>query len=251
MLADLPPSSCATRLTVSRRRLRDQHAGASRAGERHHVDIRMTRDRRADTRTIAVDEIEHARRHAGFMQDVRKQQRTERRVFARLEHHRAARRERGRDLDDDLIDRPVPRRDQAAHADRFEHHARAAPLLFEFETFEHLDQRIQMRGTAHRLAVAGERDGRAHFATHGLGEFVVAAFVDRDDALEQRDTFGDTRRRPGGKRAARGRNCAIDIFGVAHREFVERHFRRRIDDAKPDRGRRFDPTSVDIKLGCM
>ena len=40
--------------------LRDQHAGAGRAGERHHVDIGVRRERCANAGAIAVDEVEHA-----------------------------------------------------------------------------------------------------------------------------------------------------------------------------------------------
>ena len=71
MFADLPPSSCATRFTVSAAAFATCDAGARRAGERHHVDAGMRGHRRADGRAVAVDEIEDARRHARLVQDLR------------------------------------------------------------------------------------------------------------------------------------------------------------------------------------
>ena len=46
-----------------------RRAGARRAGEAHHVDVRMRGERFADARPVAIDQIEHARRHAGLVQD--------------------------------------------------------------------------------------------------------------------------------------------------------------------------------------
>ena len=47
------------------RRLGHEDAGARRAGERHQVHAGMGRDGLADRRAVAVDEVEHALRHAG------------------------------------------------------------------------------------------------------------------------------------------------------------------------------------------
>ena len=46
----------------------------------------------------AGDEVEHAPRQPGLVEDLGEDERGERRDLARLEHHRAAGRERGRDL---------------------------------------------------------------------------------------------------------------------------------------------------------
>ena len=63
-----------------RRRLdRNVDARSRRPGERDRVDFRMRRHRRADARPITVDEIEHALRHARFLEDLGNQQRRERR----------------------------------------------------------------------------------------------------------------------------------------------------------------------------
>ena len=62
----------------------------------------------------------------------------ERRHLGGLEHHGAARGERRRDLERDLVQRIVPRRDRADHADRLAHHQRVADLFLERE----LPQRV-------------------------------------------------------------------------------------------------------------
>src|SRR5204862_7221039 len=43
----------------------DQHAGPGGAGEAHHVDALVARERGADAGAVAIDQIEHARGHAG------------------------------------------------------------------------------------------------------------------------------------------------------------------------------------------
>ena len=83
--------------------LGDIDAGAGRAGERDHVDIRMLAHGGADLGAEAVDEVEHALRHAGFMEDFREDQRRGRGEFRRLQDHGAAGGERGRDLAGDLV----------------------------------------------------------------------------------------------------------------------------------------------------
>ena len=49
------------------RRLGDDDAGPSRAGERHHVDIGVAGHDLADIGAVAVDEVEHALGHAGVV----------------------------------------------------------------------------------------------------------------------------------------------------------------------------------------
>ena len=99
------------------RGLRDEDAGAGRAREGHHVDVRMACDGLADSRAVAVDEVEDAGRHAGLVEDLREDESGERRDFAGLEHHGAAGRQSGADLAADLVQGPVPGRDQADDAD--------------------------------------------------------------------------------------------------------------------------------------
>ena len=82
MLADLPPSSRATRLTRLRRKFGDALAGAGRAGERHHVDVGVRRDRLADDRADTGDEVEHAGGQADLVDDLGEDEGVERRDLA-------------------------------------------------------------------------------------------------------------------------------------------------------------------------
>ncbi|AET93056.1 hypothetical protein BYI23_C009100 [Burkholderia sp. YI23] len=134
-----------------RSQLRYFNARARRSGERDHIDIRMRGKRRADRRAIAVDEIENAFGHTRRIDDLGEQHRIHRRHFARLEHDRAARRERGRDLADDLIDRPVPRRNERGHADRLVIHERRALLALPLEVFERAQRFLDMPLAERRL----------------------------------------------------------------------------------------------------
>ena len=77
----------------------------------------MPRQRRPDRRAIAVNQIEHTCRVARFVDQFGIDLGGQRRVFGRLQHTGRPRRKRRNDLQRDLVDGPVPRRDQAANAD--------------------------------------------------------------------------------------------------------------------------------------
>ena len=109
-----------------------QHAGAGRAGEAHHVHIGVGRHHGANARAVAVDEVEHAFRYAGLVQDFGKDHRVERRDFRRLQHHGAACGQRGRHFAGDLVQRPVPGRDECADANRLFAQKGGAFQLFPF-----------------------------------------------------------------------------------------------------------------------
>ena len=125
--------------------LRHLDAGAGRAGERHHVDVGMARQ--SATPTPGPSPLTRLNTPAGTpaasMISV-KMLRRERRDLGRLQHHRAAGGQRREHLARDLVDRPVPRRDQAAHADRLLDDQRRAVLLLEREVLQHLDGRRQV-----------------------------------------------------------------------------------------------------------
>ena len=105
MFGDLPPSSWATRLTVSAAALATMMSGSGRAGEGHHVDVRMGRHHLPDIRARSVDQVEHARRGAGSLDDFGEQDAADGRDLARLQDDRASGGERRRDLADDLVHR--------------------------------------------------------------------------------------------------------------------------------------------------
>ena len=86
----------------------------------------------------AGHEVEHARRETDLVDDLGQDERVERRDLAGLSTtvHPAA--SDGRDLGHDLVQRVVPRRDAADHADRLPHDERVADLLLERESLDEL-----------------------------------------------------------------------------------------------------------------
>ena len=104
------------------------------------------------------------------MQHLREQQRAQRRKLAGLEDDRAPGGERRRDLRGDLVERPVPWRDQAANADRLAHDRRRPLHLQERVAAEHIASDADMGGREGHLRAAGEADRRAHFERNRLRE---------------------------------------------------------------------------------
>src|SRR5271157_5798760 len=90
----------------------------------------MRSNRGTDGSSVAIHHIEHARREASFMKNLREQIRGEWRNLAGLEDHGAPGGKRGRHLADNLVHGPIPRGNEAAHADRlFSHKGRTLEFL--------------------------------------------------------------------------------------------------------------------------
>ena len=83
--------------------------------------------------------------------------------FARLQYHGAPSRECGSDLARDLVDRPVPRRNQPAYTDRFATKEVLAFLLFPLEVFQNLERRGEVGLARRRLSCFGQPNWRTHF----------------------------------------------------------------------------------------
>ena len=79
----------------------------------------MAGQRRAQHCARTLDHVEHASRHARLVQDFRQDLGGVGGQLRRLEDHRVAGGQRREDLHAGLVHRPVPRRDQAADANRF------------------------------------------------------------------------------------------------------------------------------------
>ena len=231
-------------------RLRDLDTGARRLRERHHVDIRVARQRVAHFVPVAVHEVEHAGRHAGFVQDLREQDRAERRDLARLEHHRATGRERRRDLAHDLVDRPVPRRDQRAYADRLVRHQQRIGLRAEAERLQRADRLFEVRGADGRLHRARECDRRAHLLADRPRDLLVAALVNVEHAPQQRDALVHRPARIRVESLLRRADRAIDIGRIADPELRIRPRRARIDHVDRSCVSRIEPLAVDMGLSC-
>ncbi len=85
-----------------------------RAGEGNNVDVGMGRELHTDRVVGRRDHIDDARGNVGgFGDELAERERGPRRVGRALEHHRASRRERGRELRERELDRVVVRRDRS------------------------------------------------------------------------------------------------------------------------------------------
>ena len=179
-------------------------AGPRRARERNHVDARMRGHRCANLRPEPVDEVEHARRHARFVQDFGEDQRGCGCVFGGLHDHGAAGGQRGSHFASDLVQRPVPGRNHAGHAHGLAQEHRGAKALLERIGLEHLKRGHQMAETGGRLGALRHGQRRAHFVRYGGGDLLHPALVDLDDAPKQGDATLPARpRRSFRMRAAR------------------------------------------------
>ena len=201
--------------------------------------------------TKAVDQVEHALRHAGFMQDFGENQRRARREFRRLQDHGATGGERRRDLAGDLVQRPVPRRDHADDADRLAHHDRRAHRLFEMVILQDVQRRHQVSETGAGLQLLGHRQRRAHFIGHRRTDFLHAALVDLDDLGEQRDALLTAGLRIGFEGALGGGDRLVDVGLGTERNFIHRLFGRRIDDRRGLLHGGIDPGAVDVELHAV
>ena len=191
MLADLPPSSWCTRLTVSAAALATSDAGAGRAGERHHVDVR-------DGATIASPTVGPSpltRLNTPFGTPASCMTSAKMMAlsgaisdgFSTMVQPAAS---AGRDLADDLVDRPVPRRDHAADADRLLGDQGRAAQLLELEVLRAsaiILSRWPMPVAA--CALCASHDRRAHLPRDRVGDVVVALLVGLEDAPQQREAL--------------------------------------------------------------
>ncbi len=123
MLGFLPPSSRATFLTVGGRGGHQHPAGLQAAGEGDQVDPRVGGQRGPGLRSRAEHQVADARREPGLLEEPHQVDASVRGQLAGLEHEGVAGGQARRDLPGGLEERVVPRRDQAAHADRLVHHA--------------------------------------------------------------------------------------------------------------------------------
>ncbi|MNL24830.1 hypothetical protein D3C87_1462810 [compost metagenome] len=142
-------------------------ARAGRAGEADHVHARVAGQGRADTRPVAVDQVEHARRNARRVHDFGPEKARQGRDLGRLQHHGAAHGQGRGDLAADLVRRPVPRGDEGADTDGLAADQGRTPRLLELIVLEHGDGRAQM-GRAHiGLSITRQGGGGAHLGRDG------------------------------------------------------------------------------------
>src|SRR5205085_1849610 len=226
-------------------------AGAGRAGERDHVDVGMLGHGGADFGAEAVDQVEHALRHAGLMQDFREDQCRGWRKFRGLEDHGAAGGKRWRDLAGDLVQGPVPRRDHADDADRFAQHDSGADRLLEMIVLEHVEGRSEMAEAGAGLQLLGHRQRRAHLVGDGGADVLHAGLVDLDDFRKQHHTLLAAGLRKSIEGTARRGDGLVDVGFGAERNLIHRLFSRRIDDGRGLLDDGIDPGAVDVELHAI
>ena len=98
------------------RDLGHRHTRRGRAGERHQVHLRVCAQRRAHHGAVAVQQVKNARWVTGFVHHLGHQSGRQRREFAGLHDHGATGQQRWGEFGHDLVDGPVPRRDEHTHA---------------------------------------------------------------------------------------------------------------------------------------
>jgi hypothetical protein len=199
------------------RRLGHHDPGAGRTGEADHVDIGMAADRRAHAGAIALDQVEHAGRHAGGIHHFGQDRGAGRAFFRRLEHHGVARGQGRRHFQRDLVEWPVPGRDQADDADRFIGHLERAVVFHELEILERGDRAHEAADARADLGGAGKAERRAHFLGHGVGKVGNALLVFFHYAAKQGEPFlarGAAERLEGARAAATAASTSAGVPSV-------------------------------------
>ena len=248
MFADLPPSSSATRLTVPEADFGDALAGPRRAREADHVDARVGGDRLADDRAGTGDQVEHAGRKADLVHDLGEDERVERGDLARLEHDRAAGRERATDLADDLVERVVPRRDRADDADGLLDDEAVADLLFELERVEQRGERLHVARGQPGLDHGRPRDRHADLAGDHLGDLGRAGLEGLVEADQVLLALLDRCGRPALECGAGRLDGLVDVAGRALRDRAHHLFGAGIDDLDRSRSVGGNPGTVDVQI---
>jgi len=242
-------------LHVLRRERGELLAHRHRSGERN-----LAHDRRADQVVgdlvrHAPDDVQAPGRQACIVKDARERDDRARRVFGPLEHERAARAERRADLADRLAGREVPRREGRAHAYRLAHdelaHRRVARrnhapvdapafLGMPFGVLGavlHLVDRLGERLALVQRDVAAD-PGRALAQQVGGLAKDAAAFERRGVA-------------PGGERALRGGERAIEIFARGVRQLADHLAGGRIEDVLLAAALRRDEFAIDVETEIL
>ena len=155
----------------------------------------------------------------------------------------------GRDLAGDLVDRPVPRRDQAAHADRLAHDQGACPRPLRTDRSPAprscaRDGRCRGRpGCRGRTAAA--RPSRARWRRpHRSRRLLYSA---RMRAQQVQPLLARWCGAKAGKAAPGGGHGAVDVGRAADGDLGERLLGRRIDDVEQGGLHRIDPLAVDVE----
>ena len=225
-------------------------AHRSRAGEAD-----LAGDRRGDQVLghrpgIAINEVQHARRHACIDKALHQQLRRSRGVLGRLEDRGAACRQRAGDLFGGQVHGEVPRGEQHRGADRFVgHHLRdklvapgrdqAAAAALGFLA-EEVDRVAGREDFADALRV-----GLAHLGGDDAGDGRRAGAQQVGGAAQDRMAFRARGAAPCGKGIVGGLQCGIELRGRGLGALADHRAGRRVDHVHRARFAGFDPCAVD------
>jgi hypothetical protein len=180
------------------------HAGA--AGEADLVDERMP-DQFLTHRAVGRHHVQHTRWQPGRRKGLGEQERVERRLLGRLEHHRASGQQRGAQLGHGQPEREVPGDDRAHHPDRLPPHLQPredpGPVLHPGIRAGLVGVPVE-HGLRHGHLDAGLPDRGADFEHRQPGELVRAGLDLLTRAAQDRGPSG--RRRPRPRTAIEGRS---------------------------------------------
>jgi hypothetical protein len=117
--------------------------------------------------------------------------------------------ERWRKLRCDLVERPVPRRDETAHTNRLPENEGVAHEPLELVSFQNRNHLLEMSQRVDGLHLVGEGDGRAHLGRHGARQFATSRLETLDDPSQQAEPLSAGGRRIGWESPSRGGNCLV------------------------------------------
>ena len=232
------------------RDLGHRHTGCGRAGERHQVHVRVGAQRRAHHGAVAIQQVEHARRVTGFVHHLGHQARRQGREFTGLHDHGATRQQSRGEFGHDLVDGPVPRRDEHAHADGLgQELAVCADRPLKRVVLGRVQGGLDVARAALGLGVVGQVPWRAHFVADGLGHLGVTFFEDRFELRQQ----GPAMRHRGLaeilKSAPRGLHRQRRVVGRAHGHRAHDALVGGVDDGVLGTGPLgFHPSAINIKV---
>ena len=171
----------------------------------------MARQGLTDSGSVAVDQIEYARGNARLIHNLCIEISRQRRDLAGLKHHSAAHRQRRRNLTADLIERPIPGRDQTAHTDGLFHHPVRAQILGEGVVLQNLRGFGDVAQSGISLRGARQFDRGTHFQSNRLSNLGNAALENLCHPLEHSDTLLHRGLAKGFKRGLGRGNRQIDV----------------------------------------
>ena len=251
----LPPSSSDTFFTCRAHCSMSSLPDGRRAGEAELADDGVRRQLSADLgRAVGVgrDDVEDARREPGPFGQLAEGERRERRLLGRLEHHRAARGQRGGRLAGDHRRREVPGRDPGGDAHR----------LLEDDDAP-VRERRRDRVAVHALRLLAEpleERGRVADLGTGLGERLSLLEHHQDGEIlcvlhhQVGEATQDRRALLGEEAPPRrigplgGGDGTASILGSPFAGRRRSAARRRVEDREGLARRRVDPPPVDVGL---